>query len=90
VNKAAQALGRLGGKAGTGAAKARTSEQARAAVAARWAKTVRKPKRSARRSTSLEMAQEVACRDVKQTKAADCGHPAVMTRPPGEVPDQTA
>lgn len=40
MNRAAQALGRLGGKAGTGAAKARkvTSEQARAAVMARWAK----------------------------------------------------
>ena len=49
-NPAAVALGRLGGKAGTGAAKARTSEQARAAVAARWAKTKRKPKRVARRS----------------------------------------
>ena len=36
MNKAAQSLGRLGGKAGTGAAKARTSEQARAAVQARW------------------------------------------------------
>ena len=48
MNRAAQSLGRLGGKAGTGASKARTSEQARAAVAARWAKTVRKPKRAAR------------------------------------------
>lgn len=38
MNKAAQSLGRLGGKAGTGAAKARTSEQARAAVQARWKK----------------------------------------------------
>ena len=37
-NKHAQALGRIGGKAGTGKAKARTSEQARAAVMARWAK----------------------------------------------------
>jgi hypothetical protein len=39
-NKHAQALGRLGGKAGTGKAKARnvTSEQARAAVMVRWAK----------------------------------------------------
>lgn len=37
-NPAAVALGRLGGKAGTGSAKARTSEQARAAVLARWAK----------------------------------------------------
>lgn len=34
----AVALGRKGGKAGKGAAKARTSEQARAAVMARWAK----------------------------------------------------
>jgi hypothetical protein len=38
MNKAAQALGRLGGKAGKGAAKARTSEQARAAVQVRWKK----------------------------------------------------
>ncbi|MGD1090055.1 MAG: hypothetical protein ABR955_15230 [Verrucomicrobiota bacterium] len=38
INRAAQALGRLGGKAGTGKAKARTSEQARAAVMARWNK----------------------------------------------------
>lgn len=37
-NPAAVALGRLGGKAGTGKAKARTSEQARAAVMVRWAK----------------------------------------------------
>lgn len=36
MNKAAQALGRLGGKAGTGKAKAQTSEQARAAARARW------------------------------------------------------
>ena len=47
MNKAAQSLGRLGGKAGTGAAKARTSEQARAAVKARWEKH-RKTKRAAR------------------------------------------
>jgi hypothetical protein len=38
LNKHAQALGRLGGKAGRGKAKARTSEQARAAVMARWNK----------------------------------------------------
>lgn len=39
-NPAAVALGRLGGKAGTGKSKARkvTSEQARKAVMARWAK----------------------------------------------------
>jgi hypothetical protein len=53
MNKAAQSLGRLGGKAGTGAAKARTSEQARAAVAARWAKAKRKPKRAARLPNKL-------------------------------------
>jgi hypothetical protein len=51
-NPAAVALGRLGGKAGTGAAKARSSEQARAAVAARWAKAKRKPKASVRRSNA--------------------------------------
>jgi hypothetical protein len=39
MNKAAQALGRLGGKAGMGKAKARTSEQARAAAQARWKRT---------------------------------------------------
>ena len=38
MNRAAQSLGRLGGKAGTGKSKARTSEQARAAVQARWAR----------------------------------------------------
>jgi hypothetical protein len=41
-NKHAQALGKAGGKAGRGEAKARTSEQARAAAQARWAK--RQPK----------------------------------------------
>lgn len=35
---AAALLGSIGGKSGTGKAKARTSAQARAAVAARWAK----------------------------------------------------
>jgi len=38
LNKHAQALGKMGGKAGRGKAKARTSEQARAAVMARWNK----------------------------------------------------
>lgn len=38
LNKHAQALGRLGGKAGRGKAKARTTKQARAAVMARWNK----------------------------------------------------
>ena len=38
-NPAAVALGRRGGRAGTGAAKARTSAQARAAALARWAKS---------------------------------------------------
>lgn len=37
-NPHAQALGRLGGKAGTGKAKARSSAQARKAIRARWAK----------------------------------------------------
>ena len=41
-NKHAVALGKTGGNAGRGAAKARTSEQARAAAQARWAK--RQPK----------------------------------------------
>lgn len=37
-NPAAVALGRKGGKAGTGKAKARSSEAARAAVLRRWEK----------------------------------------------------
>jgi len=41
-NPHAVALGKKGGKAGSGKAKARTSEQASAAAKARWAK--RKPK----------------------------------------------
>ena len=35
-------MSKKGGKSGTGAAKARTSEQARAAVKARWAKRPKK------------------------------------------------
>lgn len=38
ISAAAAALGRRGGQAGRGRAKARTGEQARAAVAARWAR----------------------------------------------------
>ena len=41
-NQAAVELGRLGGKAGRGKAKARTSEQARAAALVRWGKEKRK------------------------------------------------
>lgn len=41
-NRAAQSLGRLGGKAGTGKSKSRTSEQARAAVLVRWEKPRKK------------------------------------------------
>jgi hypothetical protein len=37
-NPHAVAMGRLGGKAGKGKAKARTSEQARMAIMARWGK----------------------------------------------------
>ena len=48
---------RKGGKAGSGKAKRRatsfTSESSKAALAARWAKTKRKPKRVARRSNSV-------------------------------------
>jgi len=55
MNKAAQSLGRLGGKAGTGAAKARTSEQARAAVQARWKKH-RKSKRVPAKPNAIAMA----------------------------------
>ena len=42
-NPAAVSLGRKGGKAGSGPAKARTPEQARAAALARWAKHRKKP-----------------------------------------------
>jgi hypothetical protein len=42
----AVALGRKGGKAGRGAAKARTSEQAQAAAFARWAKAGKKKKKT--------------------------------------------
>lgn len=38
MNPHAQALGKLGGKAGRGKSKARPSEVARAAVMVRWAK----------------------------------------------------
>lgn len=41
-NPAAVSLGRAGGKAGTGKAKARSSAQARAAVMARWEKQKKK------------------------------------------------
>jgi hypothetical protein len=41
------AIGRIGGKTGTGKAKARTSKQARAAVMARWNKPgARKPRKA--------------------------------------------
>jgi hypothetical protein len=40
-NQAAVELGRLGGKAGRGKSKARTTEQARAAAVARWSKVRR-------------------------------------------------
>ena len=42
-NPAAVSLGRKGGKAGTGAAKARTSAQARAAAQSRWKNHKAKP-----------------------------------------------
>lgn len=48
MNRAAQALGRLGGKAGKGKAKARTPEQARAAAQARWKRTKTKTATRAR------------------------------------------
>jgi hypothetical protein len=41
-NPHAVALGRLGGKAGTGPSKARTFAQCRAAVNARWARQAKK------------------------------------------------
>jgi hypothetical protein len=53
-NPAAVALGKLGGKSGTGAAKKRTTSftaaSSKKALAARWAKAKRKPTASARRS----------------------------------------
>lgn len=73
MNKAAQALGRLGGKAGTGEAKRRStsfsSESAKAALAARWGK--RKPKRAARRSNA----------EVSERRAA--GSPTAKDEAPG-------
>lgn len=42
-------IGRRGGAAGRGSAKARTTEQARAAVLARWALTTRKKRRKPKR-----------------------------------------
>ena len=53
-NKAAQSLGRLGGKAGTGASKARTPEQARAAALARWAKRPKKKTGAKRPNDQVE------------------------------------
>lgn len=49
-NEHAVELGRLGGKAGRGAAKARTSEQARRAVLVRWAR-VREQKNNEQKGT---------------------------------------
>lgn len=53
-NPAAVSLGKLGGMAGVGDAKKRTTSftaaSSQKALAARWAKTKRKPKASARRS----------------------------------------
>jgi hypothetical protein len=48
-NPHAVALGRIGGKSGTGKSKARISEQARAAVSIRW-RTLLKEAREARES----------------------------------------
>ena len=45
-------IGRKGGAAGRGSAKARTSEQARAAVLARWARTKRKKQKAKRPNPS--------------------------------------
>ena len=42
-------IGRKGGAAGRGSAKARTTEQARAAVLERWARTKRKKRRKPKR-----------------------------------------
>lgn len=55
-NPAAVALGKLGGKSGTGAAKKRTTSftaaSSQKALAARWAKAKRNPKRVVRRSNA--------------------------------------
>ena len=65
-NPAAVALGKLGGKAGTGAAKSRktsfTSISAKAALAARWSKAKRKPRASVRRSN------DALCGSARKTK----------------------
>jgi hypothetical protein len=61
MNKAAQALGRLGGKAGTGKAKARTSEQARAAAQERW-------KRTKTKARALRQNAEVSASGVNNQK----------------------
>jgi hypothetical protein len=58
MNKAAQVLGRLGGKAGTGKAKARTAEQARKAAKASWSGE-RKPKRKKPMKTKREWSSEI-------------------------------
>lgn len=53
-------IGRKGGAAGRGSAKARTTEQARAAVLARWAKTKRKKKRKPKRHNAEAHGRAVA------------------------------
>ena len=59
-NQAAVILGRLGGKAGTGQAKARTTEQARAAAMARWGKK-KSPKGLLHENSSIKPGASRAC-----------------------------
>ena len=46
-------IGRKGGASGRGSAKARTTDQARAAVLARWARTKRKKRRKPKRHNNM-------------------------------------
>lgn len=72
-NPAAVALGKLGGKAGTGAAKVRatsfSSESAKAALKARWFKHKRsKTKARALRQNDQAQAQPPAARDERKER----------------------
>ena len=54
------AIGRRGGEAGRGAAKARTSEQCRAAALARWAKEKKeRPMKAKRMAQAVEVGKPV-------------------------------
>lgn len=57
-NPHAQALGRLGGKAGKGKVKARTTEQARAAVMVRWNRALKRQLANAKPDESTVFVDE--------------------------------